>query len=272
MNDILQLLKYESEEMNQNFQKASIKGKGTPQEVSDLREGYFQEFIARYFPYPYRVTKGGITDADNNKSNSIDCILLNPCHPYTIDTGNKLSIILADGVECAIEIKPNITKNKELERALEQIKSVKKLKRTRSPIIGADLERKEYVEYSKQVPTIIFSIEAPKDIEKIIYNVIQYYKKNETPIEEQFDYIVINGRGIIANRKIEEIVPDKDKKCGYYYEEWDELTLAAMLMYINMAFPPMPQLLNGNAMGNYLVKNIKPKKWGYISYEDVEKI
>lgn len=272
MNDVIKLLKYESNEMNEEFNKASIKGNGTPQEISDFREGYFQDFIKKYFPYPYRVTKGGIIDIYNKKSDSIDCILLNPCHPYTIDSGNKFSIILADGVECAIEIKPNISKRKELEIALVQIKSVKQLKRTNSPIILKSNERQEYIDYSKQIPTIIFATKANKDIEKTINNIIQYYKKENIPIEEQFDYIVINGRGIIANYKVEEQIPYEQKICGYYYEEWEELTLAAMLLYINISLPPMPQLTKGNAMGNYLAYNIKPKRWGYISYSDVEKM
>ncbi len=272
MNDIIELLKFESKEMKENFNKASIKGKGTPQEIADFREGYFQEFISRYFPYPYRVTKGGIIDINNKKSDSIDCILLNPCHPYTIDSGNKYSIILADGVECAIEIKPDISNFKELKRALIQIQSVKQLRRTNSPIMLKYNERTEYIEYSRQIPTVIFSIIAVQDINKLINNIIKYYKEENIPIEEQFDYIVINERGILVNYKIEEIIPYNNKICGYYYEEWNELTLAAMLLYINICFPPMPQLVNGNAMGNYLFKNIKPKNWGYIPYKDIETI
>ncbi len=30
--------------------------------------------------------------------------------------------------------------------------------------------------------------------------------------------------------------------------------------------------IKGNAIGNYLAYNIKPKRWGYISYSDVEKM
>ena len=103
MNKLLELLKIESTEITASFQKASLEGEGTPQEVADRREETVKSFFEKYFPFPYRIVKGNIIDTYGARSNSIDCIVLNPSHPYTIDpSNNKASIIFADGVDYAI--------------------------------------------------------------------------------------------------------------------------------------------------------------------------
>ena len=43
-----------------SFEKASIEGEGTPQEVADRREEVVKRFLEKYFPFPYRVVKGNI--------------------------------------------------------------------------------------------------------------------------------------------------------------------------------------------------------------------
>lgn len=47
MDDLIKLLKMESEDLTNSFKKASIQGEGTPQEIADFREGYFHDFIRR---------------------------------------------------------------------------------------------------------------------------------------------------------------------------------------------------------------------------------
>ena len=92
--------------------------------------------LEKNFPFPYRITKGNIIDSYNQRRASIDCIILDPSHPYTIDSKNKkASVIFADGVDYAIEIKGNLTDKDEIERALKQIESVKKLTRVRNGLI-----------------------------------------------------------------------------------------------------------------------------------------
>lgn len=75
-------------------------------------------------------------------------------NPYTIDSKNKkASVIFADGVDYAIEIKGNLTDKDEIERALKQIESVKKLTRVRNGLIWD----KDKNEYTYKIPTIIFA-------------------------------------------------------------------------------------------------------------------
>ena len=127
MEDLLAHIRADAKDLRHEFQKASRQGRGTSQEISDFRENALQSFLQNYFPFPYRIAKGGIRDSRGNKSDSIDCILVNPFHPYTIDSRDKFKIILADGVDAAVEVKPDISRKTELIRGLEQGLTVKAL-------------------------------------------------------------------------------------------------------------------------------------------------
>ena len=59
------------------------------------------------------MAKGGILDSYGRKSASLDCILINPLHPYTIDTRENFKLIFAEGINAAIEVKPDISKKDE---------------------------------------------------------------------------------------------------------------------------------------------------------------
>ncbi|SHN93087.1 hypothetical protein BHECKSOX_2111 [Bathymodiolus heckerae thiotrophic gill symbiont] len=63
MSNLLDLLKIESNELAVSFKKASIEGQGTPQEVSDRRETAVKKLLEKYFPFPFRIAKGNISDS-----------------------------------------------------------------------------------------------------------------------------------------------------------------------------------------------------------------
>lgn len=198
---LLEILSLEAKEIALSFEKASIEGQGTPQEVSDRRESAFvNAFISKYFPFPFRVEKGNIIDSYNKRSNSIDCVVLNPAHPYTIDSKNeRASIIFADGVDYAIEIKPDLTSQAEIERSLLQIQSVKKLRRKKHGILllGKMIREKtiepEAIETAYQIPCFIFANKTYTDISLLLTYIMEYYIREDVPPREQFDYIVINN-------------------------------------------------------------------------------
>ena len=53
MNDeFIKLLELEYEELKLGLAKASVEGKGTPQEIADRREELFHSFFEKYFPFP----------------------------------------------------------------------------------------------------------------------------------------------------------------------------------------------------------------------------
>lgn len=163
MDKLTQLLEIEAKNISDSWQKASIEGKGTPQEIADRREGVIRSFFEKYFPFPYRVTKGQIVDSYGNSSQSIDCVILNPIHPYTYDKQNNCySVLLADGVNFAIEIKSDLGNDKELHGALKQIQSVKKLRK--KPL----LENNKTLENDLTIPSIIFADSSPKDNHKFL--------------------------------------------------------------------------------------------------------
>lgn len=237
---LIELLTFESEELFSGFQKAGVQGKGTPQEIADFREGYFTKFLRRYFPYPHRIAKGIITDIFDQKSASVDSIIINPVHPYTIDVSDKFSIILADGVDVAIELKPNIADKGELEVALRQVQSVKKLRRVKGPLLIKRWHSDEEIEHSKQIPSFIFSIKAKEQISDTVHEIISYYKDKSIPKNEQFDYLVILGRGIVGNHKFKDKSSLKNDKgeglTGFSYHELGKDTLAAFLLYLNSVY------------------------------------
>lgn len=242
-NVLKNILKIEALEIKTAFEKASIEGKGTPQEVADRREKILVEsFLKKYFPFPYRVTKGNIVDSYGVRSNSIDCIILNPSHPYTIDSrNNSASIIFADAVDCVIEVKPDLTNKNEIERGLSQIQSVKKLKRKRHGLIFENKHSKEEIENAKHIPTFIFSDKTYAEIKTLISNIVNYYVENNVPKNEQFDFIVINNRAMLFNVRKNSYISFADYE-GILYSETKDNTLAVFLLYMNKMPKSQPEM------------------------------
>ena len=236
-NKLLELLAIEGGELTTAFEKASIQGRGTSQEVADFREHAIQDFLARYFPFPYRIAKGNVIDSFGSESDSIDCLLVNPVHPHTIDSHEKFTVILADGIDAAIEVKPNIQDRRELERGLIQIASLKECCRVESPIVLQNKYSDRIIEHSKRIPGFIFSMKAKANPVDTVNEVIQYYHDNSTPLELQVDFIVVNGHGIISNIKHPEEDPIWKGATGYGWEEWGDQTLAGFLFRINCTNP-----------------------------------
>jgi hypothetical protein len=259
VNEFLEILKLEGQELVNEFKKASLQGKGTPQEVSDRREGSFVTLIQRYYPFPFRITKGIVMDSYGKRSDSIDCIICNPNHPYTIDTSGKHSFLFADGIDAAIELKPDLKNKVELFRGLKQIQSLKQLRRVETPLLGSYGEKR--IELSRTIPSFIFSNEAKSNVDDTVNEIYSYYVDNNVPLEEQFDFIVINGLGIICNFKIPELNRRENvsglPKYGYWFEEWNELTIAAFLLYLDISDPAIPKITTG-ILERYLGKAIKP--------------
>ena len=251
---LLELLSYEGPHLSESFRRASIEGRGTPQEIADFRENEFRAFITRYFPFPHRVAKGNIVDAVGNESQSIDCIVVNPAHPYTIDAYSKFTVILADGVDLAIEIKPDISDLNELHRGLRQVQSVKKLLRS-NPLNVVPTASPVARDFGKRIPCFIFADKAKAKAIETAKEVASYYKENEVPLHEQIDAIAINQVGIIANYKFPEAARHRldngTPVVGLIYEHWQDLTIAAFLLHLN-SVPPAIMPIAAPLLINYL--------------------
>jgi hypothetical protein len=260
-NKLLNLLRLESKEISEGFKKSSLEGAGTPQEVADRREEIFKEFIGKYFPFPYRIAKGNITDAYDRNSQSIDCIVLNPSHPYTIDTKNKkASIILADGVDFAIEIKPDLNSKKEIHRALEQIQSVKKLRRIREQLLIKNQVSEKKYEYAKTIPCIIVSEKTYVNENHLLNIIVDFYIENSVPPIEQFDIILVNGRFVAYNFRKNSFISNGDSE-GIMLWDGEDDSLALLLFELNRLPQSMP-LISSNVLELYL-KRMFPMELKY---------
>lgn len=257
MKDLHDLLEMESCELDLRFKKSSIEGKGTPQEVSDRRESVVKKFLEKYFPFPFRVAKGNIVDSAGRRSASIDCLVLNPEHPYTVSEDNNFSVILADGVDFAIEVKPDLTSKQEIERALKQIQSVKELTRVNSSSV------QNVAPYAFKIPGIIFSNTTYVDMALLIGAIVDYYTANDVKRSHQFDLIVINNRCVIVNMRRGSYFYPTDPSIGegVFFLNSGPHTLAAFLFYINSL--PLSSLRKEHAI---ITKYINTRLFGSLNF------
>lgn len=123
--------------------------------TGDAKEYSVQDFIGSYLTNEYRIQKGCIYNKTTH-SNNIDCVILAPNHPVL--TTPKRSVILAEGVYAAVEIKPDIYDKNEFSRGLEQVKSIKSLERkTYLPELTNLLGTEPAPDFAKKIPCILFS-------------------------------------------------------------------------------------------------------------------
>jgi hypothetical protein len=223
--------------------------------VADFREHHFNSYIARYFPFPHRVAKGIIIDSNGNQSRSIDCVIINPCHPYLIDTANKIGPILADGVDAAIEIKSNLANKSELERGLQQMATVKQLRR-RHPTVTLIGKYPEHIrQYSMEIPAFLFALGGATDPIQVAKNMLAFDHANQVTHADLPEFVIISGKGIIRNVRFPDLCPYNSEP-GLYYEEWKERTLAAFILYLNDIYPA--QIPISDPMLPYYLKGLWP--------------
>lgn len=264
MNKLLDVLVSDAKLLEFDIQRSSIEGEGTPQEVSDRRETYIHKVIERYYPYPYRIAKGIIRDSYGKQSASIDCLIINPCHPYTIANNGLFSVILADGVDAAIEIKPDFS-GSELDRGLKQLVTVKKLRR-RTEQLNLNKYSEEDKEYNKTITSVIFSTSTYSDKSLLIQKIVEYYEANHIPQIEQFDMVVVNNRLLLINCKSHghKIFPLE----GIIAIDSEDKTLALFILLLNKYEGAVPRLTK-SIINYYLkVEDIQDK---YTTFPELNK-
>lgn len=231
MDDLYAYLRDEALKLEGEFRQASIAGRGTPQEVADITEQAVREFIGRFFPSPHKITKGKIRDSFGGISASVDCVVCNPNHPYTVDNSGKFRLLFAEGVDAAIEVKPDIGDAAELSTGLEQGLSVKALKRHNTPT----LMRTPWIEeVARRVPFVIFAMRCKSDPIKTGREVLRFYSERKTPPTQQADFVAVNGVGIFMNFVDPSMncwikAPQPPEAGGWYFEQWEDDTLAGLV-------------------------------------------
>lgn len=244
LNQLLDILKSEGRTINEEFNLASKQGEGTPQEVADFRENAVQSFIARFYPQNFVVSKGKITDLDGGQSASIDCLLLNPAHPHLVDSKGKFRLIFADGCDAAIEVKPDLARDDELQRGLKQCITVKNVRRSKTAILISKNKPNHIIEHSLHVPFFLFANRAFDPT--VLYNkIVEYYRTNSTPLEQQIDGVCVSDVGILKNVKHKELNGYGSQypigqNIGWYIEKWKEATPLGFLLTLEYAYASFP--------------------------------
>jgi hypothetical protein len=246
MAQIVDILRSESRTLVEEFTLAAAQGKGTAQEIADFREHAVQSFVRRFYPSSYVVSKGKVTDLDGNQSNSIDCLVLNPEHPHLIDSGGKFRLIFADGCDAAVEVKPGLNRLDELHRGLAQGVSVKKIKRSKSPLLMASQKPDHIIQHSLYVPFFLFAVEA-FDSQTLYEHVVKYYKDNAIPPELQLDGICVLNEGMLRHFTHSAFNPYGTShaaggKAGWCHEKWEDLSLLGFLLALDMAYGSVPRM------------------------------
>lgn len=253
MNKVIELLENEAKELDMEFKKAGIEGRNTPQEIADRRENIIRTFFKKYYPFPYRIVKGNICDSYGNESMSVDNVILNPIHPHTIDSKtNCASVILADGVDFAIECKSDLTSKVEIERVLKQCISVKKLKKVTTGVWGTTAEEHDY-----HVPYIIWANKSYDNIDILLNSIAEYYSDNKVEQLFQFDIIYISNKYLIFNIGNNSLGGVKKYLPGFYYCECDEDGLAMLLWAMSNFIGAAPSKKNIISYYTFLEKDIK---------------
>ncbi|SFZ78149.1 DUF6602 domain-containing protein [Chitinimonas taiwanensis] len=234
MNDLYELLREDALQLSSDFRKASIQGKGTSQEVAEFRENAVQAFLARYFPFPHRIAKGKVRDSFGNIAASIDCVICAPNHPYTVSSRDKFTLLLAEGVDSVVEVKPNIADKAELHRALEQGLTVKKLRRSTTALIRNEHPMSEW---AKRVPFGVFAMQCKASPIETGFEILEFYEDHGIEPIDQADFVVVNDVCVFSN------FVDKSLNCwdatgypnqtGWFYEGWRKDSLAGFLLRLH---------------------------------------
>ncbi|KLN57608.1 hypothetical protein VPARA_11210 [Variovorax paradoxus] len=231
MNDLYSLLREDALQLSSEFRKASIQGRGTSQEIADFREHAVQAFLSRYFPFPHRIAKGKVRDSFGSIAASIDCVVCAPNHPYTVSARDKFNLLLAEGVDSVVEVKPNIADRAELHRALEQGLTVKKLRRATTSLIR---DFHPMSEWAKRVPFGVFAMQCKASPIETGFEILEFYSDRGIDPVDQADFIVVNDVCVFSNFVDRSLNPwnldsSYPNRVGWFYEGWGEDSLVGFL-------------------------------------------
>ena len=230
--------------------------------TGDAKEYTVQDFISSYLTNDYRIQKGCIYNKTSH-SNNIDCVILAPNHP--ILTTPKRSVILAEGVYAAVEIKPDIYDKKEFSRGLEQVKSIKALERkTYLPDLTKLLKTQPTPDFAKKIPCILFSAKSLKPQDTVDF-IKEKIKNGELTIYDLPDMIVTLDNGFyvfspdikrtpFGNWFLKNTTGFSDTTLIHFCETTKAQTLTLFLLHLlNL---PSPVLKNSDFILNEYIQEI----------------
>lgn len=247
-----EVFRNEAVRLARDFAEASDLGRGTAQEVADFRENAFRALMGRFFPAPHNVAKGQVIGADGGRSASIDCVVLNPMHPHTVDEQGKFRLLLADGVDFVVDVKGRLDGG-ELDRLLKQCRSVKQRVRSQSAVL-LKRGREEVAEAARRIPFYAYCGESSLTPETLAQRIREWAIAESVPPEERPDAIAIHGQGIyldlsspasVGRRRIREGTPPEvvaHLSGAQIWQQLDDLTLGAFIVLTTQGIGARPAL------------------------------
>jgi hypothetical protein len=161
-------------------------------------------------------------------------VICAPNHPYTVSARDKFSLLLAEGVDSVVEVKPDISDRAELHRALEQGLTVKRLRRATTSLLH---ERHPLSEWAKRVPFGIFSMRCKAAPIETGFEVLEFYAERGTAPIDQADFIVVNDVCVFSNFVDSSLnswnASGFPNQTGWFYEGWQQDSLVGFLLRLH---------------------------------------
>ncbi|GHB69182.1 DUF6602 domain-containing protein [Persicitalea jodogahamensis] len=263
MNVILDAIEENLRQMRVQFEKTLPSFTRDRKQTGDIKEVSVQELIQSFLLDTYQVKKGGIFH-EQGQTNEIDCIILAPNHPKLLTPIRE--IIIAEGVYCAIEIKPDIatlTYKSEFYRSLVQIKSVKAINR-KLKLLST---QKDLPDHLHRIPSCIFSKDA-RPAEDTVAFMLDCINQGKLTTYELPDAIVVIDNYIIFHSTnvgstiFKDWASDRTAEEDVFLILKTEKSSIAIFLLILFNFPsPIPDITE-----NILLKYLKV---GTVDYDVV---
>ncbi len=193
---IRRILEIKEERLNIRLKEIRASHNHRGEQGSSLEE-VFREFLKEYLPPENRVGAGEVIDTKGAISTQLDVVITNGYHPY-LNNFKEHSPFIIEGVASAGEVKTNLT-SENVKTLVESCKAYKQL----TPIIpkGAMIfgNKSDIQRFVHHRPYFIFAFQSQLKIRSIQHNLIEYYVKNDIPVELQIDGVFCLDRGSIIN-------------------------------------------------------------------------
>jgi len=157
------------------------------------REGILQKFLVSHLPNRCAVIKGGfIFDSNDNESSQIDLIIHNDLSLQfnSLEEYAQKSFVTIEGCYAAISVKSNLDKQ-QLENSLDGFSTIPSTPELKTiPAIKPGT-------LTKNIPLRIIFAFSGISANTIKSHMENYYKKNNTPYNEQVRLVIVNNEYII---------------------------------------------------------------------------
>ncbi len=178
-------------------------------------EQIVKDFLRQYLPRTLDISSGTIVDSNGGVSRQLDIIIHDSAKTPIFYQSENVRVIPVECVYAVIEVKAYLDKS-ELEKAFDNMKSVKKLEKKAffSPnsilIEKKTLYGKKWEDWPMQ--HFVFAFDSP-NLDSVLTNLVEL--QNLLPVHKRIDSICILNKGVILNQTSDDmfrITPDLTSK------------------------------------------------------------